>query len=213
MSQRIDLYRDDLRPREPSGEFQRNVALLGLALVAMLGWGALAQWRASSSASELEALRGEQASLQTAMTAASEQLAQRKPDAALTTALVQAQFGVDGRRWLVEQLQRAGDEVVAFSAVLEGLGRRRPEVLWLTRIRVAAAGAALGLSGRTLDAEAVPGYLERLGAENALQGREFNHFRIERPAEPGEPLLFDMATDCVALVGGCASAASEGGAP
>ena len=213
MTQRINLYRDDLRPRESSGEFQRNAALIGLALLAMLVWGAFAQWQDSSTASRLAELEAEQVAIQQETTAATEQLAQRRPDAALTAALLEAQYAVDGRRWLLEQLSRSGDEAVAFSAVLEGLGRQRLEPLWLTRIHVAESGAALGLSGRTLDAEAVPGYLERLAAEQALAGREFSHFRIERAAKPNEPLRFDMATDCVALDGGCDAPAGREGTP
>ena len=201
--QRIDLYRDDLRPLEPSQELPRNLALIGLAAVAMLVWGGVAQWRASTSAERLEALNTEQAALQAAMTTASAQLAARQPDAALTLALVEAQFGVDGRRWLVDELSRSGDEVVPFSQVLEGLGRQRPAPLWLTRIRVAEAGGELGLGGRTLDADAVPGFLQRLATEAGLKDREFSHFAIERPKAAGEPLFFDMATDCVALAAGC----------
>jgi len=203
MNQRIDLYRDDLRPRELSGELPRNLALIGLALLALLVWGGFAQWADGRTAERLAALEAEQAALQQAMTAATEQLAQRRPDAELTLALLDAQHAVDGRRWLLDQLTRSGDEAVAFSAVLEGLGRQRLEPLWLTRIHVAEAGGALGLSGRTLDAEAVPSYLERLSTEAALAGREFNHFRIDRADKAGEPLHFDLATGCIALEAGC----------
>lgn len=203
MTQRIDLYRDDLRPREPSGEFRRNLVLVGLALGALLAWGAVMQWRDYHSGAELARLTDEQAAIQAEMAAASARLAERKPDPAITAALIEAQFALDGRRWLAEQLAQAGDEVVPFSEVLGGLGRQRPAPLWLTRIRVADAGATLGLSGRTLDAGAVPGYLEDLAAEDALKGREFSHFRIERSEKAAEPLSFDMATGCVALAEGC----------
>lgn len=212
-TQRIDLYRDDLRPLEPSDELPRNLALIGIAAFAMLVWGGIAQWRAADSEARLAALNTEQASLQAQMTTASEQLAARKPDAALTVALVEAQFGVDGRRWLVDQLAHAGDEAVPFSHVLEGLGRQRPAPLWLTRIHVAEAGAELGLGGRTLDAEAVPGFLQGLSTEEGLKYREFTHFVIERPKDAGEPLQFDMATDCVALAAGCETKAGTEGAP
>ncbi|MCZ8113884.1 hypothetical protein [Silanimonas sp.] len=212
-TQRIDLYRDDLRPQEPSEELPRNLALIGLAAFAMLAWGGIAQWRASDSAERLAALNTEQASLQAQMTTASEQLAARKPDAALTVALVEAQFGVDGRRWLVDELAHAGDEVVPFSSVLEGLGRQRPAPLWLTRIRVAEAGAELGLGGRTVDADAVPAFLQGLSTEDGLKDRDFTHFAIERPKDAGEPLQFDMATDCVALAAGCATKTEAEDAP
>lgn len=118
MTQRIDLFRDDLRPREPSGELPRNLAVVGAVLLALLVWGGMAQWRAASSSAELARLGEEQATLQAAMADATTQLSQRAPDPALTTALLQAQFAADGRRWLAAELARAGDEAVAFSAVL-----------------------------------------------------------------------------------------------
>lgn len=212
MTQKIDLYRDDLRPRQRSGEFRRNLALLGLALAALLVWGGLAQRGDSRSAAELAHLTGEQARIQSEMAAATAALAERKPDAALTLALVEAQFGVDGRRWLAEQLAISGAERVSFAAVLAGLGRQRPEPLWLTHIRIGDDGASLGLSGRVLEADAVPLYLQALAAEEGLKGREFSHFRIAR-GEAAEPLHFDLATDCAALAGGCEAAATMGPAP
>lgn len=212
-TQRIDLYRDDLRPLEPSEELPRNLALIGVAVLAMLVWGGIAQWQASSTTRQLATLTAEQEATQAQMTEASAQLAARQPDAALTRALVEAQFAVDGRRWLVDQLSQSGDEVVPFSGVLEGLGRRRPAPLWLTRIHLAEAGAELGMGGRTLDADAVPGYLEGLSAEAAFSDREFTHFSIERPAEAGEPLRFDMATACATLARGCKPEADAEDAP
>lgn len=212
-TQRIDLYRDDLRPTEPSEELPRNLALIGLATVAMLVWGGVVQWQASASKAKRAALETEQASLQAQMTTASEQLAARKPDPALTLALVEAQFGVDGRRWLVDELARAGDEVVPFSQVLEGLGRQRPAPLWLTRIHVAEAGAELGLGGRTLDADVVPTFLQGLSSEPGLRDRDFAHFAIERPEAAANPLEFEMATACVALAEGCEPTTNAEGTP
>lgn len=211
--QRIDLYRDDLRPREASPEFARNLALIGLAALGMLAWGTAVQWQASTSAQRLAELTAEQAALQADITAASDQLAQRQPDAALTAALVQAQFAVDGRRWLLEQLAASGDEVVPFSLLLEGLGRGRPSPLWLTRIHVGSAGAELGLGGRTVDADAVPLFLQRLGAEGGFDDREFRFFRIDRPEATGEPLRFEMATVCAALAAGCTAEGLEEESP
>lgn len=213
MSQRIDLYRDDLRPREPNAEFRRNLLLVASAFVLMMLWGAFAQWRDSSSARRLAGLTAEQESLQAEMTAATDQLSQRKPDPALTAALVAAQANVDGRRWLVAQLEAAGEQPVSFAAALEGLGRQRVEPLWLTRIHLGAGGAELGLGGRTVNAAAVPTYLERLGRERPFAGREFTHFTIAKADQAGEPLVFEMATTCAALARGCEPERGQGGAP
>jgi hypothetical protein len=203
VNQRIDLYRDDLRPPESSGEFQRNLVLFALALLAMTVWAGVAQWRASTLTRQLEGLRVDNESLQAEMTSATAAIGQRQPDPQLTRTLVQAQFALDARRWLLEQLKQADASGPPVSAMLEGLGRQRPAPLWLTRIHVAEGGQALGLSGRTLDAAVLPAFLERLATEDALKGRHFTYFRMGRTEQAGEPLGFDMATGCVAMSGGC----------
>ena len=209
MIQSIDLYRDDLRPEEQSPELVRNLALIGLGVVLLTIWGAVLQWQASTSASRLASLNAEQEQLQAQVTAASQQLSARVPDPAITAALVRAQFAVDGRRWLLGRLEEAGASGIVFSEVLGGLGRQRLEPLWLTHIRIAEGGKQLGLSGQTLSADAVPQYLQRLAAEPALKGREFEYFSISSPEKAGAPLAFSLATGCEALAEGCAESTTE----
>ncbi len=204
MSQRIDLYRDDLRPVESSGELPRNLVLIGLAVVAMLAWGGWSQYQAHTAEAQRDALVAEQVDLQARSEAASQALARRVPDPALTAALAAAQQAVDGRRWIDERLRESSDEVRPFSGILEGLGRQRPAPLWLTRIHVDDAGGRLGLGGRTLDAESLPAYLQALSDEPALSGQSFGQFVVGRGATPGAPLVFELATDCEALADGCA---------
>lgn len=213
LRQRIDLYRDDLRPREPNPEFGRHLLLIGLALLVAFLWGAVQEWRAMAAGRQLAALRAEQASLQERITEASGRLSKRLPDPALSAALVEAQQALDGRHWLLARLAEAEAGGAPLSPLLEGLGRGRPAPLWLTRMRVAEGGRALGFGGRTLDPEAVPAFLERLAAEPALAGREFTHFLMERPETAGEPMRFDLATACVALEGGCEAEDRVGARP
>lgn len=203
MSQRINLYRDDLRPFEARGELRRLLALLAAILVMLLAWGGLTQWRAAEAIAARDALSAEQTDLQLRSDTASQTLARRLPDPALTSALVAAQRAVDDRRWVEDRLREAGTSVVPFDAVLAGLGRQRPAPLWLTRIHIADAGARLGLGGHTLDAEAVPVFLQGLSSEPALAGRSFSRFEMGRGENPGAPLRFEFATDCEALAVGC----------
>lgn len=203
MSQRIDLYRDDLKPVESSGELPRNLALVGVAVAAMLAWGGWTHYESSAVVAERDALVAERADLHSRSEAASQVLSQRMPDAAVTAALAAAQQAVDGRRWIDERLRDSADERRSFSGVLEGLGRQRPAALWLTRIHVGDAGARLGLGGRTLDADAVPAYLQALAGEPALSGQAFGQFLLDRGTTPTSPLMFELATDCRSLAAGC----------
>lgn len=212
MNQRINLYRDELRPFTARGELRRLLAVLAGVLVLLLVWGGWTQLRATDAVATRDALQAEQIELQARSEAASQALAQRLPDPALTAALVDAQQALDARRWIEARLREAGASLVPFDAVLAGLGRQRPEPLWLTRIHLADAGARLGLGGHTLDAEAVPTFLQRLSTEPALAGRSFSRFEMGQGETPGAPLRFELATDCAALAAGC-DANATGAAP
>jgi Tfp pilus assembly protein PilN len=71
-----------------------------------------------------------------------------------------------------------------FSAYLEGFARQRLDGLWLTGIVIEAGGTQLALHGSTLNPELVPRYLQQLGAESVLAGKEFKTFHMAR-AEAG----------------------------
>jgi len=180
--------------------------------VLLLAWGGWTQWRTAEAVAARDALRTEQTDLQARSEAASQALARRLPDPALTTALVEAQQAVDGRRWIEARLREVDTRLLSFDGVLAGLGRQRPEPLWLTRIHLADAGTRLGLGGHTLDAEAVPAFLHGLSTEPALAGRSFSRFEMGRGESPGAPLRFELATDCEALAAGC-DPDSEGATP
>lgn len=217
MSQRIDLYRDDLRPSIIRGDLRRLLLLAALLLLPLLAFGAfstMALWRVQG---ELQALEAERSDLESRSTAAAAALAARGPDPTLTRLLLEAQRQLDGRRWAQDQLAVVADEEVAFSSVLESLGRQRPEPLWLTRVEIDAAGAELGLGGRVAEAEALSEFVERLSAEPAFRGRAFSEFVLRRPIpgqELGTALHFDFATSCAAMPEGCDPATDDaGGSP
>ncbi len=88
---------------------------------------------------------------------------------------------VDGSRALAEALgSGAFGNASGLSAYLVGLARQHEEGLWLTRIVLDAGGEVIGLDGRSLSPEAVPGYLQRLSDETAFRGKAFGHLELRR---------------------------------
>jgi hypothetical protein len=73
-----------------------------------------------------------------------------------------------------------------FSAELAALGRRHSQGLWLTELRINGGTRSIELVGRTTNPEMVPAYLLRLGEEEALAGKRFDQFEIERTDEANE---------------------------
>jgi len=73
-----------------------------------------------------------------------------------------------------------------FSASLAALGRQHTPLLWLTNLTINGATRAIELGGRSLRAELVPEYLQRLGSETALTGQRFDRLDIERDKDSAE---------------------------
>jgi len=67
-----------------------------------------------------------------------------------------------------------------FSGYLAALGRQHTPELWLDQLAINGATRAVDLGGRSVRAELVPAYLQRLGAEPALAGQRFDRLDIER---------------------------------
>jgi hypothetical protein len=73
-----------------------------------------------------------------------------------------------------------------FSGYLAALGRQHTHELWLTDFAINGGAGALELGGRSLRAELVPEYLQRLGSEEAMTGQRFDRLEIARDEEQGE---------------------------
>ncbi|MEX2126368.1 MAG: PilN domain-containing protein [Woeseia sp.] len=136
-------------------------------------------------------------------------LAERNADPALVAELKRREREADDKSRVLDLL--SGESVGntdGFSAHLAALGRRHPEGLWLTNIRIADGGRQLLLAGRTLHAGLVPKFLSELQAEPSLAGTAFATFTMAGDGSGTEPLRFALATGCAQ-----SEAAGETGVP
>jgi hypothetical protein len=83
-----------------------------------------------------------------------------------------------------------------FSAQMAALGRRHNAGLWLTELRINGGNDSIELVGRTTDPGMIPAYLLRLGEEEALAGKRFDQFEIER-SDDGNDLTFRVSSEAV----------------
>lgn len=82
-----------------------------------------------------------------------------------------------------------------FSGVMKALARQTVSGLWLTGIEMSAGGGQVALSGRTLSAELLPQYVQKLNAEPALTGLGFAALDLRLP---------ELAPEASADTGGAA---------
>ncbi|MGJ9416169.1 PilN domain-containing protein [Massilia sp. CMS3.1] len=65
-----------------------------------------------------------------------------------------------------------------YAEYFRALARQHVDGLWLTGVSIAGAGLDIGVRGRALDPQRVPGYLNRLTAEPIMRGKAFGSLQI-----------------------------------
>ncbi len=81
-----------------------------------------------------------------------------------------------------------------FSSLWEGLARQHIEGLWLTSVRLEKGGRQMMLSGRTISAELVPMYIQKLSSEEAFSGLSFNVLELNRDEDNPSVIRFNLGT-------------------
>ena len=83
-----------------------------------------------------------------------------------------------------------------FSSYFEGLARRTLDGLWLEDVRVSEGGAAIQLTGSTLDAEHIPRWIKALKEEPAFAGVTFRSASLDRNGSSvtADSLRFSLRT-------------------
>ena len=186
MYQQINLYQPIFRKQRQifsAATMAQALAIVGAALLAIYGYGALT---VGALESEVVQLEGRESALR-AHVALMDPAFGTNRRAELETQLKRLNGTLEGQQRLIEELQkqplgRAG----GFSSYLAALGRQRTPELWLTALAINGATGAIELEGRSLRPEVVPEYMQRLGGEAALAAQRFDHFEIERDEESGE---------------------------
>lgn len=67
-----------------------------------------------------------------------------------------------------------------YAEYFRALARQRVDGVWLTGVSIAGAGVDIGVRGRALDPERVPGYLNRLTLEPIMRGKAFGSLSISQ---------------------------------
>lgn len=71
-----------------------------------------------------------------------------------------------------------------YAEYFRALARQHVDGLWLTGVSIHGAGLDIGVRGRALDPQRVPGYLNRLTLEPIMRGKAFGSLQISQGA-PG----------------------------
>ena len=196
MSQRINLYQEQFRPRRTYTD-ARHLGIGMLLAVVMLAavTGALG-WRAQAAEERAAALSAQRDAAQQRLASvrASLESARSERDSGERLARLRAELAA--KRRLMAYLERGPlASRQGFSGHLAGLARHRVEDLWLTRIELRAGGRSLRLAGHALGPERVPAFIAGLAQTPVFQGHTFRTLRIDRPEKAAGRLDFLLASD------------------
>jgi hypothetical protein len=192
--QQVNLYQPLFRKRKIPFAAATIGKILGLlVLVYILIYGAF-QWQVSSLDEQLQQAEERRDALQERVAKLREQLPNREPSLTLQQRLeqlaAQRKASQDVLTKLNEEMQQTA---IPFSSYFTGLARQDMNGLWLSSIRIGAAGEELQLGGGVSRPELVPKFLAKLSAEAAFQGRTFQVLQLNRQEQ--EPYIeFSLLT-------------------
>lgn len=189
MRRDINLLNVALRPRRQTLTPVRAAiaaALSGVAVLGVAAWehrrGAEAETARARLAAELRSVQDELKRISSAGAGV--------VSPALVEEQARMQREVDARRALTERLAGGGHgDTDGFSRYLVALSRQSVPGLWVTGFGVSGSGEDLSIRGRALRSELLPGYLQRLGGDEALRGRPLSGITIrtvDLPAPGGD---------------------------
>jgi len=193
--QEINLYQPIFRRPRPLFSARAMGRALLLMVVSLAGMYGYAAWEVEGLQRYVAGLERQRERAQTRLLALEKNLPAREPSRLLATEVERLARNVEQREALVAMLSAPGEASgEGFSAHLEGLARQHVQGLWLTGIRLEAAGQEVIIRGSALDAALVPVLVQRLGEEQAFAGMRFAALTIDRTSDAPEQVDFELRT-------------------
>ncbi len=180
MYQQVNLYQPIFRPRHTPFASATALWAVGLVVMALLGIWGYGLVRVNHLEQDLVRLRAlQRQQLEIAASTGAARLGQSSP-AALQAQASQLLAELKQRQLALDILRSgAAGDAGGFARRLQALAHRHIDGLWLDHIVLVGGAGVASLSGRTLDPQLVPAYLQALTAESALAGTRFQALRID----------------------------------
>ena len=190
MLQQINLY---LRiERKQVQRFSaRTVALSMAALAGVLVVISAGAWLGNQSLqSQLVQQQAQQQKLQQDVAALRESLRQLSDVRELDDAIARLDRDMKIKQRIIARLAAMPDEANGgFSSLLTALAQQPVSGMWFTGITFDDGGADVALKGESRSADLLPQYLQQLSDQPVFTGRRFSVLRMQRNAEPANPVL------------------------
>ena len=184
MMQQINLYRPIFRKQEKKfsalAMSQAGAAIaVGIAIIYGLLW-----WQVRDLRQELRQTDARLAASTKRLDDATRQFGPGAKSKLLEDQVADLEKQIAARLRVRDLLGRGlFSNTTGYSDFFVAFARQHISGIWLTGFDITGAGENMRLQGRTNDPALVPRYVQRLSAEQALAGKEFQVFTLSRPPE------------------------------
>lgn len=187
MSQQINLFNPIFLQQKKIFSTRTMAQALGVLVLGVVAMGLYGNARVASLQKDADAGAAQLQQRQARLTAVNAEFPPRQKDPALAAAVVEAERQLGALREVSGVLQGGGlGNTRGYAEYFRALARQHVDGLWLTGLTISGAGSEIGVRGRALDPESVPGFLTRLTREPVMQGKAFGSLQISE-GERGAP--------------------------
>ena len=191
--QQVNLYQDELKTQKLN---YSALMLLQLSIILVVVFSAAAGFRAfqlQQQQTNLVSKQKKQKVLMVNLQKLQAEFSKRKKDTRLSRQLTEKTKELANKQKVLGILsQDEFGNTKGFIEHVSGLARQRIEGLWLTQIRIADGGIDVALHGTTSKPALLPKSLQRLSAEKAFAGTEFQSLLMARHEKKKQWLNFSL---------------------
>ena len=185
MTQQINLFNPIFRKQKKYFSALTMVQALAIICMACALLAIDAAFRMRALANQAAVTEALLSTRQQRLTEVKVQFAPRQKSATLAAEIVAAQEELAMLQSATATVQRGGfGDAAGFSGYFRALARQSVAGLWLTDVKVASNGAAIGIQGNALQAPLVPQYMGRLAQEPVMKGKAFATLAMDAVAPP-----------------------------
>lgn len=183
MSQQINLYNPIFLKQRKYFSFLTMLQALGMILVGSLLFYGYAVYQASQLKTQSEESTKRFDAEQARLTRFAAEFSPQQSNQALQSEVQQLERKVADQTGLTEILKSGVvGNTTGYSEYMRAFARQVVQGLWLTGFKVTGDAAQISLSGGVVDPELLPAYIQRLGKENVMQGKNFANLQMRQPA-------------------------------
>lgn len=179
MSQQINLFNPVFLQQKKVFSARTMAGALLVLFAGVAALNAYGNLRLQGLQKQADAGAAQLAQKQARLASVAAEFAPRQKDPAVDAELAEAQSQLAALREVSGVLQRGElGNTQGYAEYFRALARQHVDGLWLTGVSIAGAGADIGVRGRALDPQRVPGYLNRLTGEPIMRGKAFGSLQI-----------------------------------